>query len=627
MHVTGMILGCLLLGQASGATLEPPQMVADALLLPSGAALTGQPMTLVSVLSSTMDRRQQLGMTRAYWRLAQAVAEYHFCFDHAHNLEQLESHGNRPASLRLVRASAAAMVRQAELKATAAQCVLAGLMQLPAGAPLPLPADHPHVGAYRTNFQALFAARTPPEPLMLIDRILPIQRQAIDDQAAAVRAAEDVFLAARDQQQSDAVDIAACSRELLKQQRAFIHIVREYNANITEYGLAVAGPMTSPQALVAILIGPARQGAAPVVYGDVRPTSANEPIADSMQQPTLAAPRTGWRTGQPTPAPPRDGLRPMGKNEPTLAPPQEKRDDDPATLEDKPLVPVEKPMTPDPITVKKPVTGVEGEVAIASPLYAPLLDAAPATRAKQLAIALSWDRALPEGIGTPMNLTDCVVRDPGTDRRVTIETYWRLRQRTAEYQSLRQEVEWLEELMPLVLERRGEPSGAAAMLRLHAARLAAQASASEAHVALIEAQYALALRLGATDDAAWPLASTVPHSGSYLLNLETQPRAVVESWPVRRLAATIPALCESVRQYATAVVEADAARVAMAEKYRVGSATLDQAIEGIHAQTRETLAVLGVLTDYNRAIVEYVLTVMPPSTPARLLVPALVVNP
>jgi hypothetical protein len=161
---------------------------------------------------------------------------------------------------------------------------------------------------------------------------------------------------------------------------------------------------------------------------------------------------------------------------------------------------------------------------------------------------------------------------------------------------------------------------------LRRAELAADASLREAHVALIEAQYNLALRIGATGDAAWPLASTVPHAGKYLMMVESQPAAVAQSWPVRRLRATIPTLAASVEQHAVSVVESDAARVAAAEKYRAGGA-VDQAIEGVTAQTRLTLALLETLTDYNRAIAEYALAVLPPALAADKLVPALVIKP
>ncbi len=734
MQIAGMILGCLLVGQAPDAVLlapaerekgapavlepimrsgsggneapgkstrsrlRPPEMVADAMQLPKGSTLTGQPLTLLSVLELTPDRRQQLELTRAYWDLAQAAAEYHFCLDHAQDLERIKPTDNEPASLRLARASAAAMLRQAELEATGAQCELARLARLPAGSPLPLPADRPHVGPYRTNFQEMFAGRTPPEPAVLMERILPIRRQAVDDQAAAVQAAEDVLAAVADQQQSgqgDAAGATACGRELLRQQRVFIRAVCAYNRYIAEYGLAVAGPTANAQLLAAILIGPVQQGVAPVISGDVQPAGASEPIGNPMGQPsrnepTLAPPRTNsestpapsggvWRTteptlapprdgvkkseptlapprdglrpvekNEPTLAPPRDGLRPVEKNEPTLAPPrdEEAADQAPAAIQQKPLVPIEtlpSSPSPRPRTARKPALadaqlpftsgegrGTRGEgavVAAASPLYPALVDAAPAVRAKQLTVALHWDRSLPEGIGKPMSLADCLLRDAGADRRATIEAYWRLRQRAAEYQVHVQQVELLEGLVSVVLERRSEPLGAAEMLRLHSAQLAARASMREAHAALVEAQYALALRLGATGESAWPLASTVPHSGSYLLKLDAQPRAVVESWPVRRLAAVIPALGESVRQHAAAVVEADAARVAAAEQYRAGGAPIEQAIESIAEQTRQTMAALDTLTAYNRAIAEYVLTVLPPATPANRLVAALVVKP
>jgi hypothetical protein len=262
----------------------------------------------------------------------------------------------------------------------------------------------------------------------------------------------------------------------------------------------------------------------------------------------------------------------------------------------------------------------------AASLYPALVDAAPPVRAKQLTVALNWDRSLPEGAGKPLTLADCLMGGTSGDRRATIEAYWLTRQRAAEYQAILQESEMLDALVPAVLDRRLQPAGATEMLRLRWAQTAAQAAGRQAQVALVEAQYALAVRLGTTAESAWPLASTVPHSGSYLLRLEAQPRALVESWPVRRLAATIPGLGDNVQQRASAVVEADAARVAAAEKYQTGEAPFEQVLEGIGQQTQQTLAFLDTLTDYNRAIAEYVLAVLPPTTPADKLVAALVVK-
>ena len=84
-------------------------MVADAMTLPAGSGLVGQPLTLLSVLASTPDRRQQLETVRAYWQLLQAVAEYHFCLDHAQRLDRIKPVDGESPWLRLAKASAAAM--------------------------------------------------------------------------------------------------------------------------------------------------------------------------------------------------------------------------------------------------------------------------------------------------------------------------------------------------------------------------------------------------------------------------------------------------------------------------------------------------------------------------------------
>ena len=305
--------------------------------------------------------------------------------------------------------------------------------------------------------------------------------------------------------------------------------VCEYNGNIAEYGLAVAGPATNPQTLTAMLIGPVPQTAAPVAAGwsdprAVQPATATEPLANPLRarnEPTPAPPRDGWRGSDPTPAPtapgapnsqkneptlapPRDGLQPVGKNEAPLTPPGGQSGATPTTPPVSILIPAESsPSSESPRTVRKPAStsplpsgenNAEGAaVPPPSPLYPALVDAPPSIRAKQLTIALHWDRSLPEGSGKPISLADCISRQSGGDRRATIDAYWLLRQRAAEYQVLLQEGEMLEGLVPAVLDRRHQPAGAAEMLQLRAAQTAAQAAAREARVALVR----VTIRLGA----------------------------------------------------------------------------------------------------------------------------------
>jgi len=670
MQIAEVLLGCLLLGQgANQHSMRPPEMVAEAILLPAQSTLTGQPLSLLDALGSTPDRRRQLEAVHAYWRLAQAVAEYHFCLDYVQGLEKLKDGAEKNVSLRLIRTSATAQLREAEIVAVRTQHELAELINLPHDAPRPLAADRPHVGAYRTSFNELFAGRTPPEPARLAERILPLQHQVIDDRTAAVQAAEDALVAVEENYQSgraNAATVASCGRELLRRRQAFIRSVCDYNRNIANYGFNVVGPAASPQTLVAILIGPTQRAAAPPVSGGagaIQAAGANEPITNRTQQPswnasgltpmqpknepTLAPPREGWRANEPTPAPPRDGFKPVGKNEPTLAPPRDDVEKElPETTKDQ-LVPIDSPPmslesptssvppTPSgvvPMSVNKPLP-LENEQAIgksatvATPLYPALVDTSPALRAKQLTTALHWDRSLPKGAGKPISLAECLLRAAGGDRRATVEAYWLLRRRAAEYQWLVEQADLFDEVVPVVLKRRNTSDGAAEMVRLHAARLAVHAARSEAHVALVEAQYALALQIGTVADADWPLASTVPHSGSYLLKLDAQPDGLVDSWPVRRLVAMIPALSEDVRQRTMAVVEADAARVATVEKYRTAAATISPVLESIAEQSAQTSAFLDALLEYNRAIAEYASTVLPPTTPTDKFVATLVVKP
>ena len=122
------------------------------------------------------------------------------------------------------------------------------------------------------------------------------------------------------------------------------------------------------------------------------------------------------------------------------------------------------------------------------------------------------------------------------------------------------------------------------------------------------------------------MASTPPHAGPYLPRLEDQPAEVAASGVVRRRASVLPRLGEAVRQYATAVVEADAARVAAAERFATGEASLGAMHRAIDRQTDHTLAFLRSLSDYNRAIAAYALAVLPPNVPAKTLVSALVVQ-
>jgi len=265
-----------------------------------------------------------------------------------------------------------------------------------------------------------------------------------------------------------------------------------------------------------------------------------------------------------------------------------------------------------------------GTISAAPSLYGPLREAAPARRAKQLALTLHWDRALPEGAGQPLDLAACLEHCPRQDRTELLAVFWQAREQAARYQVLADQLAWLRALTGRGDAETTEPT--ASQLCLESALFEARAEMHETHAALVQAQFDLAVLLGRSLDEVWPMAATPPHAGPYLPKLEDQPPEVAASRVVRRRADVLPRLGEAVRQYATAVVEADAARADSAGQFHAGEATAAALHQSICRQTKETLAFLDALSDYNRAIAAYVLAVLPPEAPAETLVSALVVT-
>ena len=245
-------------GQAAApARSNPAAIVGQSLALPADSALTGRRVGLLSLLSLTQDRRRQLELTHAYWRLVEAVANYSFCLQENHRVASLPSVGEGAADLRAARDSLAASREEAQAGAVTAQHELAELMSLPADAALPLPADSPHVGLYNTYFRQIFAAAEPPSRVRMLDRLLPLRARAIDAQAAATQAAEDAAEAVQEPPSGGKASLAAVAaalEELRRRQEALVAAVCRYNHDIADYALNVAGPGASSAALAAMLI-------------------------------------------------------------------------------------------------------------------------------------------------------------------------------------------------------------------------------------------------------------------------------------------------------------------------------------------------------------------------------------
>jgi hypothetical protein len=661
----------------------PPEMVAEAIMLPAGSSVTGRRFTLLEAISTTVDRRRQAEITHAYWRLAEAVAEYHFAFEENAVVSGFAVRPEDTAMLKTAQASAAAALETAELLVVEAQSRLAEAAFLPSTHPLPVPADPPHVGPYRTHFDALFAMQHPPAQMRLIDRTLPLRRRAIDARAAAVHAADDALEAVTDayhQGQLSFSTVLSAMGQLGRQRRAMIASVCQYNHDIADYALSVVAPGTTGPALVAMLIRPSngsRQPAhndssgvmplkpLPQVDKDVQPAGHMVPEETSSS--------ASSSTPEPTPtlAPPRPKPEPPASQEPTLAPlrdsaqPSEAEEPAPTTRAKLPDLPdrsqpepdrgapsqpaepiptppsepaggdqsAEPPRTAVPLSSLPPVTSrssmrptIDGQVAAATTaLYPALVELDPAVRAKQLAVALHRPPSTAEPSAEPITLPDCLRSAPIGRRLQAVAAYWHVRQKVAELQVFQQTAEMLDELSLVALDRREAPAGAAAMLQIRACKAASEAERLRCQVELLAAEFELTETLGRPLDGNWLSATTAPHSGPYLLKLDAQPQHLVTSWPVQRLAHAVPTLADSLQQRAAAVVQADAVRAAFADGYRNGARSVDEALMCIQQQTDQTLAFLETLTAYNEAIAEYALAVIPATAPADLVAQTLVV--
>lgn len=637
----GLVISSAFSGRVSGAAapapgrlrLTPPELVAEAVTLPPGSTLTGRPLSLLTAVAAAQDRRQQFEAVHAYWRLVETVAEYRFCLDYDRHLSQIREKAEDAADLRAARAASAAQLREAELEATTAQHELAAMMMLPIDAPLPLPADRPHVGAYRTHFAELFSMRSAPDRARLIDRTLPLRARAIDGHAAAVEAAEDALGAAMESQTSGTGRLAAtvaCLDEHLRQRRAMIASVCRYNHDIADYALTAVAPNMAAEVLVGMLIRQNRETAQPIVSREssgVQPASYEEPVPALPALP--APPVKNWPTRAVRPVEPR--AVDSAPQTPTAAQPAAEGTGGgvPAPAQHRELKPI--PTTGDAPagqtsagdmriqrTSNKPVV----DDTTTGRLYPALGSLSPLERASQLTAALHRDRALPPDVGRPVSLAECLGMSVGMDRREVLGAYWLARQRAAQHQAIVEQAQWLEDLAPALL-RQG-PQSAGAMLRLRTSRLAIQTAQIEAQLDLIEAQFELAGKMGRAAEPVWLLPGTAPFAGQYAIVPGLESHGEPRSWPLRRLKATLPALGEHLRQRATAVVEADARRADATAAFQAGRQSFDRVLDSIRGQTEQTFAFLQGLTEYNRAIAEYAVATLPPDTPADKLAAALV---
>ena len=622
--------------------VTPDELVARAISSTAADEIPGEPLSLLAALSNVRGQAERIGVVHAYWRSTLALAEYGVALDENRQLREL----NSGTAL----ATSASRVETARLAAIEAQRRLAQTARLPRSIQLPMPSDRPHVRAYKTRFEEIFSSSVPMERMWLIDRKLPLRLQVINVRASAVQAAEDALDALTTDsyraKESDPTSVTAAVEELARQRRAYLEAVCDYNHEIADYALNIVGQEITGRQLVATLIdveknSPAiepHQGGATEIHRqsgvqraefiaplDTDEAESWEPTPAVEEPPRIISPPAAGDEEHPAlPLPPRE--TPEGETvsdrEETAAwaPAREMAQPPTRSLEfgqtegsHSPMTSLENTSTAGSrSSARLPLVPVERTVfrlplddGLPAAQYSDLMDAEPAIQAGRLVTDL-----FPNLEGTfddcqLVDLRDCLADRSVEDCRQVKNAYWLARLRACEYQTYAGRAGHLDKLAPIALGRRLEPSGPEDMLRLHATRLSSKADVLEARARLLDAQYELTLAVERPLDSSWLLPRTSPRCGHYPLKLDAQPRSLAESWPVRRLAVTIPTLSEAVMSRAGAVVEADAVRADAAGQFADGTLSVDAAMGKIQEQSEHTLAFLDTVTAYNQSIAEY----------------------
>lgn len=674
------------------ATAKPTvvELLKEAASLPAGAGVKGRRVSLLDVLGGVSQRSKRQEIAHAYWRLVQAVGEYRFCWEQVEQFQSVRVGVVDSSLLQSSQEASRSALLAAELALVQAQHYLAEAAGLDSSAELPLPSDRPHIGTYTTNFEQIFADRTPPPGARLIHRTLPLQFQAIGVRVEAIHATQEALQAigaAYLAGQVDAGELFAAIRSVTDQKRAWLASVCQYNHAIADYAFAVVGSETIGRELVSVLIkvsdaapkqpksgdgaiflgvprgveqadyeapaaaAPAAPAPLAVAPPAVAPPAPAPPASAASERPTLAPPREQLTEAPPSPwtSAPADPTK--GSSPAAAAPPAEKN---PASGSGQPAPPpavspalheepVEAPAlgSPPPDRAssiqRAPLVSVEaadlpaGERTVFMPptpaagapgrQYQSLDGLDGAVQAKRLALQLHTAGEL--GLDAkPVDLEACLKGLSTRQRQPALETYWAASMRLAEYRVYRQRIGLLDDLVQVVTL--GAASTPAAIVRLKAARLAADADLLEAEVRLTAAQFDLTQRAARPLEGPWLLPTTPPHAGPYQMRLELQDRRLAESWAMRRLAATIPALSEDLGRRARSIVESDRRRVETTAAYRSRELPFVRVLDAVEQQSGETLEFLGALLAYNQSIAEYAMAVVPPAIPEEKLVATLV---
>ncbi len=399
---------------------------------------------------------------------------------------------------------------------------------------------------------------------------------------------------------------------------------------------------------------PSAWGAVPAERSEGAPGSGQKSPSGGTSQPPMPSKRT---PSEPLPADWPSRTAPFGgAEEPTLAPPKPSSEPDTPPASSKPslirpLVPLvpeggaaestksapsSEPGLPSPRgssgadspmvrEAKRPTESSAGFSEETIALYPGLFRADTNVQVEQLAFSFHAPTHPKENVRQE-KLLACLQQISAPRRRELLEAYWLLWHQWAETIASQQQQEQLQKLGELILQQVSRPLGAEGRLLWRILLLAQEAEQMEAQIRLLERQEKLAQILG--QPAEENLApATMPYTGPYNLRLEVLAPNLRARWAVRRAAGLVPLLYADLQQRAKAVVQADQLRSEWFQQYSLGQRSLDEVLTACLQQKQATSEFLQTLIDYNQAIADYVLLVVPEDLPPEQFVRTLVKEP
>lgn len=221
--------------------------------LPAGSV----PRSLTAAVSGAGSGGSRAEIVTAYWKAVRAAGEVAAAQEAVDRLQALQPAPADAPLLQGLLAHAEAALQQAKVALKTAQYRLAGAVGSPIEQGLPFPSDIPHTGGYRTYLERLLPAQAAAWELRMLDRTLPLRRQAMILHHAAARAAEDAWSAYRDAYLGGSAvgpSLFRVWKLLWEEEVAFFAAAEDYNLAVLGFASRVAPADLTAAQYVGMLI-------------------------------------------------------------------------------------------------------------------------------------------------------------------------------------------------------------------------------------------------------------------------------------------------------------------------------------------------------------------------------------